>query len=75
MKLEKIVKLAEVTARKRETEINEIVSYNLNKVLKSFRQHRISELHLQSSTGYGYNDIGREGLEEVYADVSERTPW
>jgi cystathionine beta-lyase family protein involved in aluminum resistance len=63
------VKLAEVTARKRETEINEIVSYNLNKVLKSFRQHRISELHLQSSTGYGYNDIGREGLEEVYADV------
>jgi cystathionine beta-lyase family protein involved in aluminum resistance len=64
-----LVKSAEAAAKKQEEHINEIVSYNLNKILTSFRRHRISELHLMSSTGYGYNDVGREGLEEVYAEI------
>jgi cystathionine beta-lyase family protein involved in aluminum resistance len=67
--IDALVKSAETTARIKEKEINDTVSYNLNKVLSAFRRHKISDLHLQSSTGYGYNDIGREGLEALYADI------
>ena len=38
------------------------------KVLSSFRRHRVSEAHLNASTGYGYNDIGRDALEQIFAD-------
>lgn len=33
------------------------------------QKNRVSEAHLGTSTGYGYNDIGRDTLEQVYADV------
>lgn len=39
------------------------------RVLASFRKHGVTELHLQSSTGYGYNDVGRETLEAIYCDL------
>lgn len=60
---------AEKAAQKQAQIINEKVNFNLNKVLNGFKKHRISELHLNSSTGYGYNDIGRDALEELYADI------
>ncbi len=49
--------------------IDETVEYNQLKVLKGFHKNRISEAHFAATTGYGYNDLGREGLEAVYADV------
>lgn len=49
--------------------IDETAEYNQMKVLAALQKNRISEAHLGGSTGYGYNDIGREGLEQVYADV------
>jgi len=39
------------------------------KVLNSFRSQKISDAHLQGTTGYGYDDFGREALEAVYAEV------
>jgi len=42
---------------------------NQYKVLNAFRTHRISDIHFNSSSGYGYSEIGREQLEAVYADV------
>jgi cystathionine beta-lyase family protein involved in aluminum resistance len=39
------------------------------RVLQSFRKYGVSELHLHSSTGYGYDDLGRETLEKVFADL------
>lgn len=39
------------------------------KVLESFRNVRVSEFHLKGSTGYGYGDMGREALENVYAGI------
>lgn len=39
------------------------------KVLASFRKSGVSEHHLHSSTGYGYDDLGRETLEKVFADL------
>lgn len=49
--------------------IEEIIEYNQAKVLNAFRKHQVSDFHLNSSTGYGYNDSGRETLEAIYADV------
>lgn len=49
--------------------IDETVEYNQLKVLKGFHKNRISDAHFTATTGYGYNDLGREGLEAVYADV------
>ena len=50
-------------------EIDQIAHYNQIKVLKAFQNSRISDYHFSGSTGYAYGDIGREGLEEVYAKV------
>lgn len=45
-----------------------IAQYNQQKVLSSFIKNRVSETHLGISTGYGYDDIGRETLEKLWAD-------
>lgn len=43
--------------------------YNQQKVLAAFRKHQVSDFHLHPSTGYGYDDEGRDNLERVYAQV------
>lgn len=42
---------------------------NFRKVLEAFRACRVSEIQLKSTTGYGYGDVGRDTLEEIYARV------
>lgn len=49
--------------------IASIEETNQFKVIEAFRTHRISEAHLQGSTGYGYGDKGRDDLDKVYADI------
>lgn len=49
--------------------IDEIEEYNSEKVLDAFIQNSISETDFNSATGYGYNDIGRDKIEMVYASV------
>ncbi|MDD3252295.1 MAG: methionine gamma-lyase family protein [Lachnospiraceae bacterium] len=41
--------------------------YNQMKVLKAMQDARVSDIHFAATTGYGYNDLGRDTLEEVYA--------
>ena len=48
-------------------EIDETAEYNQLRVLMAMQQAHIGEASLKGTTGYGYDDIGREGLEEVYA--------
>ena len=48
---------------------DEIREYNQLKVLHAFQEERISDSHFTNSSGYGYDDIGREGLDKVYARV------
>ena len=55
--------------RERFETIDEIAEYNQAKVLAAFRKNRVSATCFASSTGYGYNDEGRDKLEQVYADV------
>lgn len=49
--------------------IDETAELNQLKILKAFRDNHVSEACLYGSTGYGYNDLGRETLEQVYASV------
>lgn len=49
--------------------IDETAEYNQLKVLKAMQDNKVSEACLMGTTGYGYNDIGREKLEAVYASV------
>ncbi|MFA5527835.1 MAG: aminotransferase class V-fold PLP-dependent enzyme [Peptostreptococcales bacterium] len=50
-------------------ELDDIMEYNQFKVLNTLQKCRISDRHFQWNTGYGYNDIGREALEETYATL------
>lgn len=49
-------------------EIDQQVLYNQQRVLNLFRKHRVGEEDLVPSTGYGYDDIGRDKIEAIYAD-------
>ena len=55
--------------RDRFAEIDRIAEYNQLKVVKAFQDAHVSEAHLYGTTGYGYDDIGRDTLEQVYANV------
>ncbi len=50
-------------------EMESIAVWNTKKVLESFRKHTLSAFHFAPSNGYGYDDPGREKLEEIWADV------
>ncbi|MDG4656000.1 methionine gamma-lyase family protein [Ectobacillus antri] len=49
--------------------VDDIAESNQFRVLESFRKYKISDSHFIPTTGYGYDDIGRDTLEKVYADV------
>ncbi len=49
--------------------IEEITEYNQQKVLSAFIEFGVSDVHFNSSTGYGYGDVGRETLDKVWARV------
>jgi cystathionine beta-lyase family protein involved in aluminum resistance len=50
-------------------ELDRTAERNQWKVIAAFQRHRVGDYHFAGSTGYGYNDRGREVLDEVYADV------
>ncbi len=50
-------------------EIDRISEYNQAKVLRAMQENRVNATHFAATTGYGYNDFGRDNLERVYADV------
>ncbi|GFI61230.1 hypothetical protein IMSAG049_00387 [Clostridiales bacterium] len=69
---EKIAEMAKVA----EEELSEqfrgadlIAEYNQYKVLNAMQKNKLSDVHFAGTTGYGYNDLGREALEQIYADV------
>ena len=51
------------------SKIDKIVEYNTAKVMHAFWENKVSEAHFSTTTGYGYNDIGREVIENVYATI------
>lgn len=55
--------------KERFEEIDAVSEYNQMKVIEAMQKNRVSEACLLGTTGYGYNDLGRETLEAVYADI------
>lgn len=59
----------EQSLKKRFFEFDEIAEYNQLKVIKAMQDERVSDVHFAATSGYGYNDLGRDTLENVYARV------
>ncbi len=49
--------------------VDETAFINQARVLKAFSDHRVSEAYFSQTTGYGYNDLGREAIDNIYADI------
>lgn len=65
----KIAKEAETALADIFADIDAVSMKNTEKVLDAFRAHRVSESHFAPSSGYGYDDKGRDTLDRIYADV------
>lgn len=50
-------------------EIERIMEYNGAKILHAMQKNQLSDTHFAATTGYGYNDLGRDLIEQIYADV------
>lgn len=59
----------EILLQDRFKEIDRITELNQLKVIKAMQKNKLCESHFAATTGYGYNDMGREVLEAIYADV------
>ncbi len=59
----------EASLAERFAQIDRVAEFNQMKVIGAMQKNRLSEMHFAASTGYGYNDLGRETLEAVYADI------
>ena len=50
-------------------EIDSVALYNQAKVLQAFKEANISQMHFGKTTGYGYNDVGRDAIEKIYSNI------
>ena len=49
--------------------IDAIAQENTARVLAAFQEHRVAESYFSGTTGYGYDDLGRDKLDEIYAQL------
>lgn len=69
MNINELIKNSEKIINHEFDKIDDIVFCNSKKVLEAFQKENVSEYHFNSTTGYGYNDCGREVIEKVYSDI------
>lgn len=69
MNVDQIIKNAEKDLCDIFKKVDESCMRNSEKVLNAFQKYKVSEAHFSSTTGYGYDDIGRDTIEKVFADV------
>ena len=60
---------AEAALSEQFSRIDSIAEYNTHRVLAAFRNHRVAESYFAGTTGYGYDDLGRDQLDLIYADL------
>lgn len=68
-KVLQLSKQAEEDLKEIFSNVDDLCFKNSSKVLNSFIDNRISEIHFNSTSGYGYNDIGRDKIEDVFSQV------
>ena len=69
MNIEELFKEAEENLKDIYQGIEEIEYKNSFKILNAFKNNNLSEIHFNTTTGYGYDDIGRDVIERIYADI------
>ncbi|WP_088105178.1 aminotransferase class I/II-fold pyridoxal phosphate-dependent enzyme [Halalkalibacter urbisdiaboli] len=67
--IETLVREVEQQIISHHQEIDQIALINQAKVMSAFKSHQVSDFHFTPSTGYGYDDAGRDTLEAIYATV------
>jgi cystathionine beta-lyase family protein involved in aluminum resistance len=68
-RIENLIKTSEAACAAAFARIDEIEQTNTARVLRAFQKHRVSTRHFAGTTGYGYGDIGRDALSDVFRDV------
>ena len=68
-KVKALASQAQADIRPQFDRIDAIVEENTNKVLAAFQKHRVSEAHFAGTTGYGYDDLGRDTLDLIFAEL------
>lgn len=68
-KLIELSKEVEQEIKEQIEKVDQDCMFNSQKVLSAFHNHRVADVHFGSTTGYGYGDIGRDCIEEVFAEV------
>lgn len=68
-KIISLVSNVDETIKKELDKVDNICAFNSFKVLKAFQDNQISDVHFNSTTGYGYGDVGRDTIEKIYADI------
>ncbi|MBE4908638.1 methionine gamma-lyase family protein [Bacillus luteolus] len=67
--LKRLVSKVEEKIVEQHKQVDQRIEVNQYRVIKSLQKYKVSDSHFIPSTGYGYDDIGRDTLEKVYADV------
>ena len=67
--IEELVNKCEKELTNEFKKVDEICTYNSKKVLDAFKNNKVSENHFNSTTGYGYNDLGRDVIEKIYSEI------
>ncbi|MGR9050067.1 methionine gamma-lyase family protein [Halobacillus faecis] len=69
MNIQELKQRVEKEIKNQHHRVDEIVENNQEKVLKAFHKLRVSDSHFNPTTGYGYDDFGRDTLEALYAEI------
>ena len=69
MNIVDLVNKCELECQEEFKKIDKVAEINSKKVLDAFQKNKLSENHFNSTTGYGYNDIGRDVIEDIYKDI------
>lgn len=67
--MEELIEKSEIELQEIYKELDNIELKNTKKVLEAFKRQKISEAHLNGTTGYGYGDMGREAIENIFAEI------
>ena len=69
MNIDELIRTSEMELSEKFKEIDELAYRNSKKVLEAFQKYNVSQAHFNSTTGYGYDDLGRDTLEKIFADI------
>ena len=67
--LDKLTIEVEEELKEKFSEIDNLCFFNSKKVIDAFKSESVSEIHFNTTTGYGYNDIGRDTIERVFSRI------